>query len=436
MAAVSTGVLVSPQLEVNLNRKGPFDVAKGAFSSILNDFFERARLNGTLIGSELGTCYPNATCTGQFELLNRGAADFSIFGLSVDVGESYRNLSIGPYTGSTEVFYQSTPYQEGYRSSSDVLNSFNQMSLDFYILHAVMFVSVYMIINRSCKLKFKKIIKSSEMFSWFMRQSNHQYRMMHRTFAASAFVFCSLVTLTLMACIFNATMVMEHKAKYYESIDEVLKNHKTHGKKVILCRNLFIHPKLVSRYEVWSNVASRATFLSQEEWISVPDHVSKGNILFGTNTMVGFVRASICSRDREMYRVIRESAVLKSEATYVLFARTVSSEVKMRVCKLISMQLQAGIVRLDLDRYVKSNVAEMFAGNRTQLDTCEGQERVQKWPPNIAIDISFKHFYRLQMSYLIAIGAAAVVFVLELLVNRINKKKRKRRVNDENLHSR
>lgn len=108
--AVATAVMVPPQLVLNTDRKGPFDVLSGSFSENMNEFFARARINGTLIDSEYGECFSDGSCTGQMNLMKSGQADFSLFGLSSEFFVAIQDLRIGPFTEAVEVFFQSIPY--------------------------------------------------------------------------------------------------------------------------------------------------------------------------------------------------------------------------------------------------------------------------------------------------------------------------------------
>ena len=418
------------QLEKNGDRKGPFDAFRGVFSSNINEFFKRARLNVTIIVSPTGQCTSNGTCDGQMSLLKDGQVDFSAFGSFIDTYTPVDQLHIGPYAGPSERSYQSLPYSSSYRSYSGVLRSADQASLEVHLLQAFFLLCMHVLINTSCvTLRSRPFITLTSFIAWFLGQLNVSYRMPHRVITSMTFIFNSLVTLTLLSCAFNAQMIVEHPAKYYESLEELVKNHQAHGKPVLMMNHSSLDRKLAKQVSLWSDLLKGAQYFSLSSLPDIPGRVARGSILLSNEHFTCYVRAYLCSNPsfQKEYLLLRESPPLTHESTFFIFARNSSSLLKSRVSRLVTFEFEVGMARHDVNREFKTHIAEIFSGSRWQIHRCEGRQRVLKWPSDQFNQISLSHCHLLFIAFFIVLLIGFIVFACELMHHKLHKKCRKQR---------
>lgn len=250
-----------------------------------------------------------------------------------------------------------------------------------------------------------------------MHQVDRRFRIAHRQIIAAVFAFNSLFTFIYIGCAFNSEMVFVNPPKYYKSLEEMIKFNKLYQTPVLIVKGLIVDRKLASQGNIWSQVAKEAQVIPLSGLTELPFQVATGSVLVSNAHIIYYVRSFLCSHaaHRHEYQYLRESPSLASESAFMLFSANVSTEIETRVSNLISLQFEAGIVRYDLHRIIKFNVAEIFAGSKLQIHRCEGRQSAMKWPSNAFNDITFDHSVRFICFFLSLMSIATIVFVAEIL---------------------
>lgn len=420
--AVVTAISLPFRIEKNENRRGMFDLFKGAFSSNFNDFFERAHVNVTsLVISTFGSCTTNATCDGQIGHIIDGRVDFSVFGSYINSNTPIERLYIGPFAGKLERMYQSLPYSSAYRSYSGVLNSANQASYQVHLAQAILLMSMYLLINVSCiRFNYKQYISTTRYFAWFLGKLNVFFRMPHRVITSTVFIINSLVVVIFFSCSFNAQMAIEHPAKYYESLKHLVQDHQAHGKDILMMSDSSIYRELARQDNSWSVLLKRARYLPIQASADIPLQVAEGSILISSENLIKYVRTCFCSNTRleEKYSLLRESPPLTHESIFFVFSRTSSSILRSRISHLITFQLEGGMVHHDLLRLSKEYMAEIMSGDRLQIHRCEGRQQVLKWPLDAFTEISFSHCSSFFFTFTVLLLISSFIFVYEKMFYR------------------
>lgn len=437
---VATGVTFVPELVLNENRKGPYDVFNGRASFHFNDWFKRNRLNGTYIDTAVfGDCHSNNTCKGALEILRTGQADFSVFPLLADLPNEFNLQYNNPFLFSKlmaeyMVKYIAGPYKQAYTVDSEILITFEetywlvnflQLLLTFFIF-IMLNVSVksrynYLVLKGEIKLKVKPI----EIYGMYMRQFEKSFRTLHRSITLLVlFIHCAFSVAIISGSI-SSNLVSEYPAKYYSSLEEVIENVKEKSD-ILILRGMSVHSKLIHRKNTpFYKLGPVADLIEKQQFAKLYLLLSNGSTLVAAEEIIHITRALFCTmvqfnknvdkNQEKKYFSFRDSNPLYLTHSYLGLKANVSTVIKLRLERYASSLTESGIHKYYFEEKVTRDTTMSLTGvGPAVVSRCELNRLMMKWPSVGFLNFSLIHFTKFFTYFLFSLIFSFIIFVFEV----------------------
>lgn len=439
--AVATGITFPPQLILKDKRKGPFDVFEGNKQGYdyYNEFFKYGRLNGSFVDSgNFGDCYSNRTCSGIFEVLNSGRADFSLYSVSIDFPSGFditynSPVYVGPILTETKISFISMPYQAAYHLNSNILATFEETSWIFYLVQLLVFFSIYFILNLSTssranqqilKGRRRKTITMINLYAIYMRQHFSSFKKAHRLAAALTFIVHCSMNFAFIYGSLKAFMVSEYPAKYHSSLEELIKAHKPTDRPPIIFKGLTVQSKLICKdNSVYRRLGHIAKVRSRSELLFISQDVFSGSALVETDSIIKIVRGLFCRSHQASYDLLQDSAPIHKTSSYMVYKPNISHPLQKRLRRLGQMYSESGCHGYYHLRKVAVDASSILTNDPLTLYRCLLTQSMIKWPSTSYNNFDYSHFKRMFAFTLSLAGFAILLFSSELAVGCRRKRK-------------
>lgn len=427
------GNVYDPQLNVNTQRTGAFDVLTGPTGEHFNSLFKASRFNVTWItSSEEGNCFANRTCTGIVQLLREGSADSSIIPNIMTFAPEYNveqndPIYAGPIKSQYSVLYSSLPYKQAYTLNADILSTFEETSWKIYASQLFIILSLYLLINYSVDFKLVRIlptkkrkynINAIEIIGMYLKQIKKNYRTPHRFISIFMLLVHSALLIVIISGSIRSNMVSEFPAKYFSSVDEIIEHNMT----IALVKGLFFHKKVMSSDEEWlKKIGKLAEIYEVLSLTSSPSSIARGTVCMMTNNIMLLVHVILCSQLPEKYTLFRDSQPFINEFGYTAISPHSSNELKYRISRSSQLLMESGVHDYYLYGKVAQESAYLLTGEYMTYFRCETKKLLTR-KSNSATSLqsfTFKHFRRLIIySFILMIISFDILSIERLIKSR------------------
>lgn len=225
-----------PQLMVNANRKGLYDVLEGGGSPFYNTFAETGRLNLTVFESTgIGSCWTNVTngvetvdCDGSRGQLLRKETDFSFFANEMSTMPDSEYLTCGPVTHEALGVFTSMPQTEAQRSFTSITDIFTETPPIIYGLTIFVYMVSCLILNWSVKAgTFKRRLGLMAILSMVFLKPYQNYQTTRHRLAYLSCLLMAFYFFILFTSNTKSEMVTTEPAKYCETLEDIIRYNRT-----------------------------------------------------------------------------------------------------------------------------------------------------------------------------------------------------------------